>query len=507
MKVKNVDVSNLKKLQQHIKLVSLPIVLAASISMSANTVNAFGTIDDSTKITISESEYDKFEESLQEYGDVFKYSDLYDVEKALKEDQKVIKPIKKHTHSIKLENNKFSSDEIAKVIKENSKEYLKGDEITPLKRASFKTLDNKKTKEVSKIIADVLNAEIKNNKNIDIEELKCVIGDLKVYTNPTTANAYVDEKGCLVMSPNMIKLTKIIKKTDDAEQKVIVHEIEHLIQKSCRDHKVLQFGVSKNIDTLEVNPLEWKWAVEASAEKKMMEYTDSEPLTYDYIVSYLNTVGLSGMLYGKNSENIEDAFGQKDRNELFKMFNCSTKEDQKELINLMYTIDIMQYNREDILNKIGNVDGTRNFQESLKPSIGTICTKHFYRSLGNYVRENNVTLEDMMFLIRVFESDMSVHINCSNNEYKRYKKEYLNNYCEIRDDFFESISNNNVTFNQIFDKYNSYELGSIPKNIEKKCTKDQIEFINDRIAYAEDRGNIKHNNEYYKNKLNNKKTY
>ena len=96
--------------------------------------------------------------------------------------------------------------------------------------SSYKKLCDNELVSICKIIVSVCNDYIKEHSEISKSRLLCVLSDLKIFNKSSFNNAFVTNDNCLIMSPNMIDLTKI-NINEDISYKVLVHEIIHLLQK------------------------------------------------------------------------------------------------------------------------------------------------------------------------------------------------------------------------------------------------------------------------------------
>lgn len=461
-----------------------------SIEYSTNTLEDVGY--DDNKVSLSESDMSDIRVAIDNTDVNYEYSNLYNIDRALEIDKKNLFEKKTHTSMIDLVNNKFDSNVLYNVIEENNKKYLSGDEISAYKRASYKELSSSKMKEYCDIITNTLNSEIKRNSEIDVDELRCVVGNIKMFSSPTTSIAYVSDDDVMVVSPNMVKVSTMIKKSEYTESDVLIHETEHLIQKSCKDNinNKTQVGVSKRYDTLDVNPLEWKWFYEATAENGMINNTGHEATTYKTYLSYLKSLMFSVLLDKDVKLNdLSDINLQKDDSKIYEIFNCENEKDKKELIEMMYSIDIIQSQREDFadvyLKSSGNdilkdEDKLIKLQRNLKVSVCESLTKYFYENLSLRVNAGGLTFSDMFFLIRTFEGDLNSHLDCFDKEKYGDNKNFIQFYLNIQNKFFKELADSLGTdIEKITSLYSLYEYGKNDK-LFSTFDLDEKEFILNR---------------------------
>lgn len=404
-------------------------------------------------LSLSKDNANLFNSYLSNIDTIYEYEDFYGIDEALKKEASSSeKGCEKHTNSIKLDNGLFDVDSLVSVVKENNQKYLNSDSISSYKRSSLKDLTDSEIRVICDAVVEGLNYEIQSNSEIDMDELKCVVGDLKIFSSASTSNAYVNSDNVLAISPSMIKLVQIMYDSRDAQRDILIHESKHLIQKSCIDNedseKETKIGISHEWKDLDVNPLKWNWFYEASAEKAMCNQTGNDVITYKYLVSYLDSITMATVLDSDVSSNqTEYLCFQKDPEKLYEQFGCQNDDDRKELIKMMYTIDILQYEREDFYNKYNPIygeieteDELVGLQRNLKVSICETLTKKFYENLANYMADNNMTMKDVFYVIRAFEGDINSHLDCASQEKAETNKPFMENYLDIQNNFFQYIA-------------------------------------------------------------------
>lgn len=159
----------------------------------------------------------------------------------------------------------------------------------------------------------------------------------------------------------------------------------------------------------------------------------------------------------------------------------------------MYSIDYLQIEREDLEeeyeNETGNTFESRlQVKYEMKKSICVTLAKYFYKNLAERIKNDNVTLEDIFYLINVFESDLNTHILYDEAYDESIKKEniyFLEEYITIQDNFFRMLaSSNNLDENEIVDLFNSYAMviqgedGTYRRNVGLNWLEDtEREFI------------------------------
>lgn len=458
---------------------------------------------DATPVNISSDAKTTFNDFLSTIDVTYEYEDFYGIDAALeKQSNTPFVKSEMHSHTISLKSGKFDADTMADVIIHNNKTYLESDNVSDFKKSTYSELSNQDIKDLSSIVADTLNTELSRNPSIDIEELKCVVGNLKMFSSISTSIAYVNSDDCLAISPNMIDLATIINSDNgNVERDVIVHESMHLIQKSCVDNQkdVEVTGISQSYADLDVNPLKWSWLVEGSAEKEMCDITGDEAVTYKFKISYLDSLTMATILKDNVSvDQTEKICFQNNPEMLYQQFGCDTEDQKRELIKMMYTTDILQSEREDFYDKyepvygsLDNEDQLVALQRKLKVPICETLTKEFYENLSDYMSANPITIDDMNYLLRTFEGDLNSHLDCANIEKAADNLKFMDIYITIQDEFFKAAAESSgISYEEIIDRYNNYvpadssELLNTIDRSKKEFVFYRMNDVGDRAKYS-----------------------
>lgn len=453
------------------------------------------------ELKLSENNANAFNIYLDNINTLYEYDRFYGIDEALeKEASSSTKKSDKHVDSIELNNGLFDVDSLISVVQKNNKEYLNSDSISSYKKASLKELSDSEIRVISECIVEGLNYEIKNHPEIDMNELKCVVGDLKMFSSPSTSNAYVNLDNVLVISPNMINLVQIMDDSRDAKRDILLHESKHLIQKSCVDNenneKETKIGISHEWNELDVNPLKWNWFYEASAEKAMCNQTGNDVITYKYLVSYLDSITMATVLNDNvSADQTEYLCFQRDPEKLYEQFGCKNDDEKKELIKMMYTIDVLQYEREDfydqynpVFGEIETEDELVELQRKLKVSICETLTKKFYENLASSMVDNNMTMRDMFYVIRAFEGDINSHLDCASLEKVDSNGPFIENYLEIQNNFFQYVADSSgLSQEEIISNYSSY-VPSEDNELLSNIDSSKKDFIVKRYKDVESKG-------------------
>lgn len=419
------------------------------------------------KYTTDSNNY--FQNYLSTLNVKYDYSELFNTEKALELYEEENKAEVKHTHDFLNGGKTVDADKLYDVVIDNNKDYLSKN-----KSSLYKELSKKELKKILVIVADTINEYVKEHPDIDLNSLSCTLGDLKVFSKTAAVNAFVSEDGVLAINPPMLNI--LVKKYEtkgiDAYENTIKHETIHLIQRMCQDEreqvKSKFIGISRKYESLDMNPLCFNWLYESSAEKNVSNMKGDIPIVYSTMITYLNSLNLTNFLNDDNTTTeAENLDSYKKLEGLFKLFGASTYEEKIELINMMVSINIIQAEPEDFIKKYEKAYGKEFSEESvftevkciIKAEVMQTLTKYFYKNLANKIANKELAIEDIFYLITIFENDINLHIKYTNSKYNDYNENFINYYVNVQNEFFYSISlNGTYTFEEIQGKFDLYNV-------------------------------------------------
>ncbi len=448
-------------------------------------------------VTINEKSLIGFDNYLNSIDTKYDYSELFNTKAALDRYETNKYDINiTHSSDLLRGSSNIDSNKLYSVVKENNETYLE-------KHSSsmYKELSKKEVQRICEIVAETINAFIKTNPEIDLNELSCNLGNLKIFSKNSGSNAFISVDNCLVVSPHMLNILEKMNKNTDAYKETIMHEAVHIIQRSCDDDEKnnpgKNIGISYKWVDFDVNPLDFNWFYEASAEKCRVNLTKSEPLVYQNMINYLESLSFSTILNDKVSVNqTENLNLQKNLDKLFEQFNCKTEKEKIEIINMMMSINIIQAEPNDFEAKYqtiygkdltNDVDLYGQLKCVIKPEVMETLTKVFYRNLANEIASNMMTLQDSFFLIKTFENDINSHIKYSDDSYSISNETFIKNYVAIQDEFFYMLSlNGDYSQTDIESKFNNYKSVVTNKTGAKENNYSLVWISDSKAEYLED---------------------
>lgn len=402
-------------------------------------------------ITISNSASQEFINYLDQIETTYEYEELYNLDQTIAQYQKIKNKEWNRTGTNILEHNSvISSSELFTMVKKNNKRYFE----KKAQAGSFVTYEELSDTEIRRaidVVTETVNDMLRENKNIDRTQLGYTLGNLKILADASPNNAFVTEDGCLIINLDMISVLQEMYPKEDAYTMVMTHEAVHLLQ---------GYGAKNEYPVILEHVL-----TEASAEKVAADYRHTNPLTYEAMIGYLNSLNLATILNDNVGLNqIENNSFTNNLDNYFVQFNCTTDKQKLEFLKMTKALNIMQLGDTDFYENYKNKMGTempeeekKHLNHRLKTYIYETVTKIFYRDLTKKMTNNNTTVQDIFYLITLFETDINSHIKYNEEDRKQYNSDFMMKYTEIQTQFFQLMSSTNTyTYDEIINMYNSY---------------------------------------------------
>lgn len=428
-------------------------------------------------ITLGDKELQKFETYVMNINVDYDYDDVYCIDEALAELDKTSVPVEKHAHDIRV-NGKLNAIEFYNLIKKNNKEYMKSDDVYFYEEYSDKAL-----KKYCNLVIEAINDIYTQNPDFDIDSLCCYLYDFKILNRLGSldlAAVELDMKN-IHFNEEMIENWSEIKNNDRIKEETMYHEMMHLFQTSCSCNErngETRIGIGHRYDNLKINPIAWYWLAEASAEMNACEHLKMDYVTYTSKIGYVDTLNFLLNINGTdNIANIQDLSFEKDFNKIFELFDMTERSQKEEFIKMMYSVEIIQQSPKDFTDWYSAKFGVNLSENEYESTKYMLCVKEdalmtmakiFYRNLARSINNGNATLQDMYYLMRVFEADVDRHMNNNTVGYLIFFKDFYLEYLKIQDEFFDVISNeNNADVNEIKNGFESYSINVTDSENEK----------------------------------------
>lgn len=432
-----------------------------------NNDNAFtrdeSTYDD-TKISISEENYVDYVDYLGTQTVDIPYSDLFNLEH-LNTLPSIEENVSHNTNFI-LTNGLVDADKLYRTVLVNNNNIK-------LTGTNFYKIENSYVKEVCKIIAESVNYELKTNPYADKEALICNLSILTILGENDITAARVTTSTTLLITPSNIEdLQNKISEDIDAFKLIIAHESKHLFQLNCfheADRKQnIKMGFNQKWSDEPINSLFWKWYYEASAEMLAANQNGIDNIVYETNTNYLKYLKLTMLLDSNfDIDSLEQVSISRNRDDFYELFGASTESQKLEIAKIMYALEIVQNENSDFeklyLNYTGrdelSAEDWENLKAELKVGVANNLAVMFYQNLAAYIKNNDVTLNDLYFLLTLYEAEVESHLSYDSPCNFNVNSIFMSNYAEMQQNLFRLISNEyGYSFEEIEEGFNLYSL-------------------------------------------------
>lgn len=344
----------------------------------------------------------------------------------------------------------LTADALYEIVKENNKAYLKNEIIRLYEEA-----DETRVYKICKVIVKVVEQYLKEGHGLEEDRIKCTLSDLKILKNDcSVCYAYVTEDDAMVIAPRMIDNVHPLSR-DFSEEEIYVHETMHLLQKECpciyeeNPNAIRIFGPFCQFDGEQTNPLHLGWILEALAEKDACDYLEMEPFTYTTMIYYYDSLTFTQLIRKDYQlQSSADLSFCRKLSELYDYFDVTNKQDQLEVLKMLYSVQIMQDCPEDFeklylksrgLEKMTDEEVSR-LRYLMKVQACQTYSRLFYKTLANALEEQDIPLCDVFYLIKLYEMDLNYHVLYNKEEQLEYNRELIQNYLDLQNAFFEVIA-------------------------------------------------------------------
>ena len=408
----------------------------------------------------------------------YQHEELFGIEAALER----YYAIKKYetTSNEFITNGRLDRQKLRDRIKANNDEYLSshsGNFYSAYSDADFSKLFG--------IFADTIDYWLGQADaiGIDINGLDEKLGYVKLLAGGMVEGHVSNEGDILALNLSAIAGGQNAKPELDWFKNIAIHETNHFIQNAgaaamAYEGYDLNVGLFYKWEDLTVNPLYWSWYIEGAAEKLKLEaYGQGAEVThYDERVRALESIMLATILnedYGIATA--EKLSLQRDLDRFFTLLNCRTEEDKKEIVKMMYALEINFNESKDFFDAYESRTGSRmdsgdrrSLGFSYRASAAGTLAKVFYSDLANRMSAERLRLEDVFMLISAFEIELSrLTWYSSDGDRLRINMEFISNYASIQDRFFSELSEESgIGIDMIVKAYNAYHASSSPDSVQ-----------------------------------------
>ena len=427
-------------------------------------------------IKLSGTNYNEFVRWVDSKDVKYVYADLYNIDNVYSNISQYQGTISnqqhQHTDLITSVSKIPTVDEVYNKLVSNSNEFIRT-------HKGYYSLSSEYTRMIAQILVNMVKDNYSQLSKTDITRIYCMLNDVTAVGIDSSDfgvndlnqiyNARVTDEAVVMLDTEMIGQLK----GNQTIERTIAHEVAHLFQRMCPDHKIsglTQIGGSQYVEnfdnTGEANSLHFQWLYEAAAEQMSMnEYDAKTPLVYKNMVGYLHTLDLITLIR-PNYDETSIAVSQMSTNpdKIYEVFGAKTEEEKREITHMLYSICYIQTERDDFVTvyekSYGSIQGKETtVKKIMKESVAQTMTKYFYKNLAERVHNGSVSLQDAFYLINTFESALNLHIVYDDAERVEYNDESIKFYIETQNKFFQMIAQDSgMTYDEIVEKFGNYAL-------------------------------------------------
>ena len=346
---------------------------------------------------------------------------------------------------------KLDAAHLATLVKANNQAFMAG------KPFGYKVVEDDYIAQLCEFTVQVVEKMAEKYPQVDWQRVYCNLGNLKIlYDTGMLSYAQVKPGMILAISKNNTEIVLTLK-GEDGFSRVLTHEIMHIIQIGCVCEKVenggRRAGIAMYWEDFPLNTTDWTWMVEGAAERHMCSLTGGEAVSYQYKMDYLCSLTMSVLLRQQvEADTMEVMTLLSDPQLLFDAFGAETETQREEVLNMMITLQILQmqpkyfhqvYKEKTGVDLQADSDAMDRFSYSLKPAICVTLAKEFYENLTMYLQENALPVNDLFFLINLFEGHLNQHLSYKNESKAEVNAPFFAAYRQLRSALFAALAEEN----------------------------------------------------------------
>lgn len=454
----------------------------------------------SAELTLSENGAAAVLAAVENTQPEYPYTDMYDLPE-VKKRLNCVPQVQAHQFSALNSAGKLDASHLAALVKDNNKAFL---ETKPF---GYTAVEEDYIEALCGFIVTVVDMVKQMYPELDWERVHCNLGNLKIlYKSGMLSFAQVNDKLVLAISKNNTNIVQTMK-GEDGFSRVLTHETMHLLQIGCACEAVKncsrRAGICYYWEDFTLNTTDWTWMVEGSAERMMCRITGGEAVSYQYKMDYLCSMTMSVLLRDPvQPDTMETMCFYSDPELLFETFGCETEQQREELLNLMITLQVLQMQPNSFMiayrERTGVDLGTdeeafNQFCYALKPAICTTIAKEFYENLTTFLQENPVSLNDLFFLLNLFEGHLNPHLTYTNESKREINRPFMQAYIPLRQALFTALEQDNpgLDLASLYEQYEICGKGSNELNGElAMLSEEKRNFLRERALWQQEGLNL-----------------
>lgn len=427
-------------------------------------------------IALSDSDNASIMESLSGEESEFRMSEYYALDQAFNMYHN--NAVDKSTETTLLTNGLLDADKLIQAVNRNNNEVMPNNKN--ILNAFYTKLDDSDIALICEEICKVVNG---TSDEFYINQIANTLENLTIFQQTgMMSNAAITTELAFVYNPIMTEnygtMLRIKGHSEEyAWERVIDHEIMHLIQYSASDNNKdngIEIGISRMYNIpyaekgIQVDSLYCPWLQEAAAELGMANYLDIEPGTYEKKISYVTSYNLSRFYENCSGENALEKVGFKHTlEEAFAALGLESEGEQWDFLNFMYSIEITQSDPEDFWEYYESQTGKTLTDEeklAIRLDIRTdavkYMTENFFVNLTTAIHEGAIAdLDTAFYLMRLWELDTFNHLNYTEESSVEHATDFIIWYNQTQTAILSAIAeSSNLDSEQVQTMYSEYCL-------------------------------------------------
>ncbi len=429
-------------------------------------------------VKMSNGKLKAFEKYISSINVDYDYDEAYNIDEALElYNDNTVNTVTKHSHDIRV-NGEFDADYFYELVKSNNEKFLEEKKKDSM-QGFYKEYSDKDMKKICTQMCEALEDISKKDTTVDIDTACCYLYNLIILGKSGSLDfGGFDMDNRFYLNYDNMETGAFAMDTDDIEQTTFYHEMMHAFQFACDDIKKPdedRMGITHTYDEIEINPFSWYWLLEGSAEMNMSQYLGVRYSTYKSKITYIDSLNfVSNIVNGDNLVQTEKLCFQRDLNKLFEQLGAVTDEEKREIIKMMFSIEILQESDTEFydwyedkygvdLSISSNGDET-NLRLTVKEDAMLTLTKIFYKKLARQVNSGEASIQDVYYLMRLWEADINRHFSNDTVGYMMFFHDFYDTYIDLQNEFLNIIADeNSLSFDDLKNNFESYSMNTSSK--------------------------------------------
>lgn len=370
-----------------------------------------------TPVTLDPEALNRFVQFLDDIEISYPYPELFELEPLLAQRMTPREPIASHRNQQPIfYDGQIDQELFFEIVEQNNTAYFEGADRNYM---HVPMEDDTQIREVIRLVSESLSYELPKLSDAETARLNCLLNELKIVQGSgVSLAAVVSETNVLYVNPPMIDAGEIMSANENTYRNTLYHEAKHLLQSDCpcyREAPYQQTGTMRIAGQEDkLDPFRTYWLLEGSAEKAVCNQTGDAPLTYKYLAGYVDSLDLAALLnpQAEHAQEIEDCTLTRDIERLLYLLSAEDEDGAARILRMLHGIEIMQNYADEVQEALGlSEDEYLALRNEIKPWCCVEMARCYYRNLAQALENaGNVTLEDLLCLMTVFEGDFDYHI-------------------------------------------------------------------------------------------------